>query len=223
MILLIPLVQHLLSHDHIVQNLSHWNFPANTERQRLAHIPPTMSSLRARPIYGGLPLIDIRLTQTEDSSDEEASVPFDEDPLDLDAPFDETPKTIDESPWDSLYPEDLPSSGPFRPYLDVRRCPSETCSVCRRPKWPTFVPVTRKPAKSFRRLAGTKWWKRDSPVAVDHIMDSFFEWLDKAAKPSPRLTRQEQIYDDAWMTPPFSWRNAGSLANIFRDLRTEHV
>lgn len=98
--------------------------------------------------YSGPPLADILLTRTEDSEDED-DVPFDESAMedsrdDVSFPFDETPS--------------IPRIETFK---DVHYCNSKTCSVCRHPRYPVFVP-SRRP-KLSRPFAHTRWWETPNP------------------------------------------------------------
>lgn len=92
----------------------------------------------------------IKSVLTEESEDDDISVPFDE------------PR-----------PSDLPSQA-GKIAVDVHTCKSDTCRACRKPVNPTFVRAPEVPPSQIRCMPA-RWWKKhyDSDLLTDKLSAVF--------------------------------------------------
>jgi hypothetical protein len=183
-------------------------------RYQSRHMPPSYNKNTIMPLLD----LDIDLTMTEGSSSSLDCVPSTSSdqssthkPIVVCIPSDEenddrnsrgssqTPKIVDLSPSFSssrnssslskrMLNQAVCRDANFVMWMDVRYCISHTCSACREPKYPTFIPIESSSSStrtyfplSRRPLAGTRWWERDDdddPDLLAQLMRPMLEYIN---------------------------------------------
>jgi hypothetical protein len=154
-------------------------------------------------IYGGVPLMHLKLTMTEDS-DDDSSVPYDEvstsrhDPFFPREPFADVPwfQTDEDSTDELSIPFDetpSPTALQYAQTIEVCFCHSETCDPCRRPRYPIFLPAEPVDPQRIRAFAGTRWWDEeyDDDILLTQCMNCLFSFFEQINCTSTMTTHTE--------------------------------